>query len=362
MSHPRRTIPWLVAATLATGVGVAVAQPAAAAVGCRVDYTVTNQWAAGFGADVKITNLGDAVSGWTLTWSFARRADGDAGVERDDDAERRAGDRARTSPTTAPLATGASASFGFNGTWSGSNPVPASFALNGTTCTGGTTTPTPHRRRHATTPTPTATPTATPTPTADATTTPPAGAWQAEKLDRGLISVRSGSGNLVQWRLLGTEPASTGFNVYRGGTQDRRRRSPTRPTTSTPGRPRAPRYTVRAVVNGAEQAASAPSLTFGNGYLDVPIQRPSGDHVANDGSVGDLDGDGQLEVVLKWDPTNAKDNSQSGVHRQRVRRRVRARTARGCGGSTWAATSGPARTTRSSRSTTTTATARPRSR
>ena len=70
MSHPRRTIPWLLAATMATGVGIAVAQPATAAAGCRVDYTVTNQWGAGFGADVKITNLGDAVSGWTLTWSF----------------------------------------------------------------------------------------------------------------------------------------------------------------------------------------------------------------------------------------------------------------------------------------------------
>ena len=45
----------------------------------------------------------------------------------------------------------------------------------------------------------------------------------------------------------------------------------------------------------------------------MPIQQPSGDYVANDASVGDLDGDGQLEIVLKWDPTNAKDNSQSGV-------------------------------------------------
>ena len=143
-------------------------------------------------------------------------------------------------------------------------------------------------------------------------TTPPAGAWQAEKLDRGLISVRSGSNNLVQWRLLGTEPASTGFNVYRGGTKIA---GPITDSTNylDAGASASATYTVRAVVNGAEQAASATSLTFGNGYLDVPIQKPSGDYVANDGSVGDLDGDGQLEVVLKWDPTNAKDNSQSGV-------------------------------------------------
>ena len=53
----------------------------------------------------------------------------------------------------------------------------------------------------------------------------------------------------------------------------------------------------------------------------MPITPPAGGttpdgvaytYAANDASVGDLDGDGQLEIVLKWDPTNAKDNSQSG--------------------------------------------------
>ncbi|KQY47417.1 cellulose binding domain-containing protein [Cellulomonas sp. Root137] len=303
MTHPRRTIPWLVAATLAVGVGVAVAQPAAAAVGCRVDYTVSNQWASGFGADVKITNLGDPVSAWTLTWSFTA---GQTVTQAWNATASQSGAAvtAKNVSYNGPLATGASASFGFNGAWSGSNPVPASFALNGTTCTGGTTTPTS---------TPTATATSTPTPTPTVTpTTPLAGAWQAEKLDRGLISVRSGSSNLVQWRLLGTEAASTGFTVYRSGTKIA---GPITDSTNylDAGASASATYTVRAVVNGVEQAASAPSLTFGNGYLDVPIQRPSADHVANDGSVGDLDGDGQLEVVLKWDPTNAKDNSQSGV-------------------------------------------------
>ena len=218
MTHPRRTIPWLVAATLAVGVGVAVAQPAAAAVGCRVDYTVTNQWASGFGADVKITNLGDPVSAWTLTWSFTGRPDGDAGVERDGDAERRAVTaknvsynggrspraRARRSGSTAP---------GRAATRS-----PTSFALNGTTCTGGTTTPTS---------TPTDAPTATPRRPPPRRPPPrpprpPAGAWQAEKLDRGLISVRSGSSNLVQWRLLGTEAGEHRLHRLPRRHQDRR--------------------------------------------------------------------------------------------------------------------------------------------
>ncbi|WP_235520998.1 rhamnogalacturonan lyase family protein [Cellulomonas sp. Leaf395] len=307
------------AATLATGIGVAVAQPATAAAGCRVDYTVTNQWGAGFGADVKITNLGDAVTGWTLTWSFGG---GQTVIQSWNATTSQSGSQVTATNVSynGGITSGASTSFGFNGTWSSSNPVPTSFALNGTACTGGTTTPTTSPTATPTssaTSTPTATPTATATATPTATppptsTTPAAGAWQAEELDRGLISVRSGSNNLVQWRLLGTEAAGTGFNVYRGGTKIA---GPITDSTNylDPGASASATYTVRAVVNGSEQAASGTSLTFGNGYLDVPIQKPSGDYVANDGSVGDLDGDGQLEVVLKWDPTNAKDNSQSGV-------------------------------------------------
>ncbi|UQU62108.1 rhamnogalacturonan lyase [Couchioplanes caeruleus] len=149
---------------------------------------------------------------------------------------------------------------------------------------------------------------------------PPAGAAgtlatrQLERLDRGLVSVRSGSGNLVSWRWLATDPSDVGFHVYRGGTR----------ITSTPvtgstnyldaGAAAGASYTVRAVVGGVEQAAEGPSLSFTNGYYDVRIQNPDPSaYAANDASVGDLDGDGRLEIVLKWEPLNAKDNSQSGV-------------------------------------------------
>jgi len=301
MTRSRTAIPWLMAATLAAGAAVTLAQPAAAAPGCRVDYTVTSSWGGGFGADVKVTNLGDAVSGWTLTWAFGA---GQSLTQAWNATTTQSGAvvTARNVSYNGGLATGASTSFGFNGSWSGSNPVPSSFALNGTTCTDA---PSP-------TPTATSTPTPTPTPTVTPTTPPAAGAWQAEKLDRGLISVRSGSGNLVQWRLLGTEAASTGFNVYRAGTKIA---GPITASTNylDAGAAANATYTVRAVVGGTERAASETSLTFANGYLDVPISKPGADYTANDGSVGDVDGDGRLEVVLKWDPTNAKDNSQSGV-------------------------------------------------
>jgi hypothetical protein len=304
----------LLATVLATGLGVtaaglAGAAGAQAAVGCRVTYTVTNQWSTGFGADVKIDNLGDAVSGWRLTWSFGA---GQTVTQAWNGTATQSGSNVTVTDAgyNGALASGGSTSFGFNGSWNGStNPAPTSFALNGTTCTGTTPTTTPTATQ---TPTPTTTPTPTPTPTPTTTAPPPSGAWQAENLDRGLISVRSGSGNLVQWRLLGTEPASTGFNVYRGGTKIA---GPI--TTSTnyldSGAAADASYTVRAVVNGAEQAASPAALRFANGYLDVPIQKPGSQYTANDASVGDLDGDGDLDIVLKWDPANAKDNSQSGV-------------------------------------------------
>ncbi|WNG42135.1 rhamnogalacturonan lyase [Archangium minus] len=131
----------------------------------------------------------------------------------------------------------------------------------------------------------------------------------------------SNGGTLVSWRLLATDPAGVGFHVYRDGTRlttdpltDRTNMRDTRGTSSST-------YTVRAVVNGSEQVASPAAAIWSGGYLNIPLQKPAGGttpdgvaytYVANDGSVGDLNGDGQYELVLKWDPTNAKDNSQSG--------------------------------------------------
>ncbi|WP_319789608.1 RICIN domain-containing protein [Streptomyces sp. 3MP-14] len=147
----------------------------------------------------------------------------------------------------------------------------------------------------------------------DDTPEPPGEAQQMEDLNRGLISVRSGSGNLVSWRLLGTEGYDTAFNLYRGGT--RVNGSPITDSTNylDQGAPADASYTVRAVVDGVEQPASEGSLRFtGGNYLDVPLQPPGAGYAPVDASPGDLDGDGQYELVVKWDPSDSKDNSQSG--------------------------------------------------
>ncbi|WP_211591914.1 cellulose binding domain-containing protein [Microbispora sp. H10836] len=147
-----------------TGLIGAVTHQAAAgasAVACRVDYAVTSQWPGGFTAAVSVTNLGDPVSGWTLAWSFSagqRVTQAWSATVTQNGAQVTAADTGYN----ATLATGGSAAFGFNGSWNDSaNPVPSSFTLNGTACTGSaTSTPSPSGSPSASrTPSPTPTPT-----------------------------------------------------------------------------------------------------------------------------------------------------------------------------------------------------------
>ncbi|MGY0007393.1 cellulose-binding domain-containing protein, partial [Micromonospora sp. I033] len=132
---PRRRAALLAAASAATLLAGALTTvtAAAAATGCRVDYRITNQWGGGFGADVTVTNLGDPVNGWTLTWSFA--AGQQVGQAWNATLSQSGAQvTARDAGYNAAIGTGGSANFGFNATWNdASNPAPTSFALNGTT-------------------------------------------------------------------------------------------------------------------------------------------------------------------------------------------------------------------------------------
>ncbi|MEV4835587.1 glycoside hydrolase family 48 protein [Nonomuraea sp. NPDC049486] len=123
---------------LVAGTTTVLAQaPASAAVACQVSYT-SNDWSSGssggFTAAITIENRGDPLSNWTLTFDFPtttqRYQQGWSATWS------QSGTRvtAQNMPWNGNLATGASTSIGFNGTWSGSNPAPTSFAINGTTC------------------------------------------------------------------------------------------------------------------------------------------------------------------------------------------------------------------------------------
>ncbi|WDZ87828.1 cellulase family glycosylhydrolase [Micromonospora cathayae] len=122
-----------VAALLTAGMMTAVSAQAAA--GCRVTYTVSAEWPGGFTANVDVTNLGAPVNGWKLAWTFpSGQRVTQAWNATVTPSEGRY--TATNLSYNAAIATNAKASFGFNGSWSGSNTAPTSFALNGVECTG----------------------------------------------------------------------------------------------------------------------------------------------------------------------------------------------------------------------------------
>jgi hypothetical protein len=131
----------MAAALAGLGIVVVTAPPALAATGCRVEYSVSSTWPGGFGANVNITNLGDSINGWTLVWSYSA---GQTVAQAWSATVIQSGSQvtARNAGYNGSIASNGSASFGFNGSWNGSNPVPTSFTLNGTACTGSVTGPT----------------------------------------------------------------------------------------------------------------------------------------------------------------------------------------------------------------------------
>lgn len=152
-------------------------------------------------------------------------------------------------------------------------------------------------------------------------------AVQLDHLDRGLVAAGTSEGVFLSWRLLGHEATGssatgltgTDFNVYRDG------QKLATVTDSTnyldPAGTAASEYQVRAVVGGVELDRSATATSWGGNFKDIPLKKPadgvtpSGQaytYAANDASVGDVDGDGQYEFIVKWDPNNSKDVSQVG--------------------------------------------------
>ncbi|MFB9240016.1 family 43 glycosylhydrolase [Plantactinospora siamensis] len=157
--------------------GAAFATSAQAATGCQVRYTVSSEWQGGFGANVDITNLGDPVSSWTLTWSYAAGQTvgqyWNATITQSGAAV-----TARNVSYNGAIGTGATVSFGFNGSQNGSNPAPTNFVLNGTQCNGPVppTSAPPTSTPPTSAPPTSAPPTSEPPTSAPPTSTPPTSA------------------------------------------------------------------------------------------------------------------------------------------------------------------------------------------
>jgi hypothetical protein len=120
---------------------VLTASPAQAAAGCHVDYAIASSWPGGFNANVTVTNSGEAVNGWRLTWTFGA---GQSITQLWSGTVTQTGAQVAVTNAAynAAIPAGGNVAFGFNGSWNGSNPVPTDFALNGTPCNGPAGSPT----------------------------------------------------------------------------------------------------------------------------------------------------------------------------------------------------------------------------
>ena len=150
---------------------------------------------------------------------------------------------------------------------------------------------------------------------------------QREELGRGVVAIRqSETETCLTWRYLSSDPVETAFNIYRDG--QRVATVPAGAATMWVDKQaggKAANYEVRPVVNGTEthnvDGKYSLATNAGVGYLNIPLQKPedgktpSGQtytYSANDASIGDVDGDGEYEIILKWDPSNAHDNAHDG--------------------------------------------------
>jgi len=162
-----------------------------------------------------------------------------------------------------------------------------------------------------------------------------------EYLNRGLVAVKVSSGVFLSWRLLGTDDKNTAFNIYRNGTT---LVNSTPITTSTNYQDAAglltSTYTIKPVLNGVEIQTenNASVTTWAQQYKTIQLKRPANGRTEpnkygstgtaadgsypngqpygyspNDCSVGDVDGDGEYEIIVKWDPSNSQDNSYYGI-------------------------------------------------
>lgn len=144
---------------------------------------------------------------------------------------------------------------------------------------------------------------------------------QMEYIDRSPVAIATANGVYLGWRMLGLDPENIAFNLYRDGAK--LNASPIQDSTNFTDAEGTSQsvYKVFTVIDDVERAATSEFGVWQSNHLSVPLQKPADDvtkdgqpytYNAGDASVADLNGDGQYEIIMLWNPSNAKDNSQGG--------------------------------------------------
>ena len=139
---------------------------------------------------------------------------------------------------------------------------------------------------------------------------------QMERLNRGVVAVpmNGDKGNFISWRLLGTDDARITFDVLRNGEPIAEGLSVTNYADESGSA--SDKYQIVSRVEGKSVETSPEVQPWTQQYMTLTLDRPAtgalgGEYTPNDCSVGDVDGDGEYEIFVKWDPSNQKDNSQN---------------------------------------------------
>jgi hypothetical protein len=141
-----------------------------------------------------------------------------------------------------------------------------------------------------------------------------------ERLSRGVVAVPAKQGNFISWRFLATDSPQTTFRLMRDGEVIADNLSSTTCFTDAEGTVQS-RYSVQTIVGGSVVETSDEVLAWSKPYMSVPLIRPldqtmpdgqTCSYTPNDCSAGDVDGNGDYEIILKWDPSNSHDNSHMG--------------------------------------------------
>jgi rhamnogalacturonan endolyase len=133
-----------------------------------------------------------------------------------------------------------------------------------------------------------------------------------EYLDRGIYAVKNGGGMFISWRWNGDDSDNAEFRLYRDDQLIYTAKSGDPTCYQDNGGSANSKYRVDCVEGGAVTSSENCKFTAGQNYFDIKLNRPGNQYSPNDCTLGDVDGDGQYEIFLKWDPSNAKDNSQKG--------------------------------------------------